>query len=163
MIKVELEMQGLQDLEKRLKALNGKEIECGFLGGEHSQANMPYAALADMLEFGTRANNHGYAIPPRPAFTALINSLQASHLAYELEVDKHYRDFVEGTTTTPHKIISTSGEHITGRHKETMYNWFSSGTQNTTNAQMTIDFKGHGMPFIDTGELIESVSYQETK
>lgn len=159
-LKAKLDTSGIKDLRRRLRKLNGKSIEWGFLEGTHSTADMTYAALAEILEYGTRSNNHGYAIPPRPAFRSLITKLQTSHAAYEAEVGKHYSDFIEGRTKTPYKIFTESGEHVVGRHKDTMYSWVSDGSINQDNSEITIEMKGFNMPFVESSELVQNVTYK---
>jgi hypothetical protein len=60
----------------------------------------------------------------------------------------------------PYKIFEVSGEHLVDRHGDTMYNWLSSGTMNNDNAETTVGLKGFNMPFVESGELIESISYR---
>lgn len=159
-LKSELDLSGLTDLKKRLKKLDKKQLEWGFLEGNHSQADMSYAALAGILEWGARSSKGGWAIPPRPAFTNLVNSLESSHKAYELAVQKLYTEFVLGQTKSPDRILKASGEHITSRHENTMEYWIVGGSQYTSNAPLTVELKGFDQPFMDTGELVQNITYK---
>jgi len=153
-LKVSLDKSGIKDLRKKLQKLHKRELDWGFFEGFHSKAQMPYAELAAILEYGTDS------IPPRPAFGSLVNSLEASHIAYEMDVTKPFKDYLERDMSDPYKIFEVSGEHLVDRHGDTMYNWLSSGTMNNDNAETTVGLKGFNMPFVESGELIESISYR---
>ena len=157
-MKAHLDLSGIKKLKSKLKKLENKEVEWGFLGGQHSTADMTYAALAWLLEEGSRSSEGGYAIPPRPAFKQLISQLRTSHVAYEQEVSNAYRQFLEGGNH--HQILRESGEYLTQRHKDTMTSWLVSGSQNQHNAPLTIELKGFDMPFVESGELVQNVTYQ---
>lgn len=154
-----LDLSGINSLKKKVKALNNRAVEWGFLGGTHTGSGLNFATLASFLEYGG-VNNHGYTVPPRPAFGVLINELRASSAAYEMEIGKAFGDYLLGDNASPEVVLKISGEHLVSRHQDTMYNWLSGGTQNTDNSAMTISMKGFNMPFVETGELIQSVSYR---
>ncbi len=154
-----LDTSGIKDLKKRVQKLNGRSVDWGFLEGTHQGSGLTYASLASILEYGA-VNNNGNTIPPRPAFGDFVNSLQASHKQYELAVQKHFGDYVEDKVGSPEKILEVSGEHLTSRHKTRMEFWIVGGSQNTSNAPMTVSLKGFNQPFVDSGELVESVDYR---
>ncbi len=158
-MKSHLDLSGLKSLHKKLSTLESKEVEWGFLEGNHSTAKMPYAELASMLEWGTRGAS-GYVIPPRPAFTDLTSKLRTSHIRYESVVKHHFANFLENPNESPYKIWNISGEHLKGRYQESMEFWVINGSQNTSNAPFTVEMKGFDQPYVDTGELIQNVQYK---
>lgn len=154
-----LDVSGLKELKGRMKKLQGRSVDWGFLGGTHAGSGLTYASLASILEYGA-VNNNGNTIPPRPAFGDFVNNLEASHKQYELAVQKPFSDYVEGKVSTPEKILDTSGQHLTSRHQTKMEFWIVSGSDNTSNAPLTVSLKGFNQPFVDSGELVESVDYR---
>lgn len=160
-VSYKLETKGLDELKKNVKKLDKRSIDWGFLEGTHSGSGLTYASLASILEYGA-INNNGNSIPPRPAFGDFVNSLQASPKQYELAVQKHFSDLVTGAVKTPEKILEVSGEHLTSRHKTKMEYWIVGGSSNIRNAPLTVSLKGFNQPFVDSGELVESVDYRKT-
>lgn len=154
-----LETGDLKELKGRMKKLKGRSVDWGFLEGTHQGSGLTNASLASILEYGA-VNNNGNEIPPRPAFGDFVNSLEASHKQYELAVQKHYSDYVTGKVQTPERILDVSGEHLTSRHKTKMEFWIVGGSDNTSNAPLTVSLKGFNQPFVDSGELVESVDYR---
>lgn len=155
-----LETKGLDELKKNVKKLHGKSIDWGFLGGTHQGSGLTYASLASILENGA-INNSGNTIPPRPAFGDLVNGLQASTKQLELALQKPFSDLVTGASNNPDEILDTAGGHLTSRHKAKMEFWIVGGSQNTSNAPLTVSLKGFNQPFVDSGELVESVDYRK--
>jgi len=154
-MKAHLDLSGIKKLKNKLQKLEQTEVEWGFLSGQHSKAEISYASLAWLLEEG---NNK---IPPRPAFKQTVAGLRTSHVAYEAEVKHFYKNFLEGTGSA-YGIAQASGKHVTETHKDTMYNWVIDGVANQHNAPETISLKGFDMPFVETGELIQNVTYKIT-
>lgn len=158
-VKVSLDMSGLKSLKKNLNKLGSSTVSWGFFGGHHSEADMSYAALAWLLEEGTRSSNHGYAIPPRPAFKQMLSELRTNHKGYEYDTAYAYKGFLEGATD--YKVILTaSGEYLSGYHQDTMYNWVTDGLNAQHNSPVTVGLKGFDRPFVETGELIQNVAYR---
>lgn len=151
-----LETKGLDDLKKNVKKLHGKSVDWGFLGGTHQGSGLTYASLASILELGIPRK-----IPSRPAFGELINSLQASNKQLELVLQKPFSDFVTGNVKTPDRILEAAGTHLTSRHKNKMEYWIVGGSKSNDNADDTIALKGFNQPFVETGELVESVDYRK--
>ncbi|MBG23656.1 MAG: hypothetical protein CMF22_10060 [Idiomarinaceae bacterium] len=154
-MKAVLDLSGLRDLEKDLTKLESKHVEWGFLSGEHSTAEMSYAELAWMLEDGTDK------IPPRPAFRDMIAGLITSHKAFEYEIKDEMQRLVYGMGN-PYNVHKASGEYLKALYTDTMVSWFSDGSMNRQNSKVTKAIKGHAMPYVWTGELVQNVEYQIT-
>lgn len=160
-MKSHLDMSGLKALEKKLKDLERNQVEFGYPegSGQHSDAKMPYAELATILEWGAR-NENGYTIPPRPAFRQTIQDLKTSHSEFESEVRPYFKAFLENKSQGPMPLVKASAGHVTGRYQYTMEFWYIEGNKNNRNAPLTTALKGHNMPYVDTGELIRNANYR---
>lgn len=159
-IKTELDTSGLKRIREKFKRLEKSEIKWGFFGGEHSTADMSYAALAYLLELGRPGTSDTNAIPPRPAFRQSIQSLRLSE-SFDKVLAKALGEYIKSSgQLSPDAFLKASGEYAQEEYQFTMTNWINVGTVYRHNAPMTIDLKGKDQPFVDTGELVQNVSYQ---
>ena len=159
-MKSTLDLSGIKKHKSKMKSLESKEVEWGFLEGQHSKADMSYAALAALLEYGSRNPEGGYHIPPRPAFRDLIAKLRTNHKQFELVVQGELSKFIEKPLENPNKLLQLSGQHLVNRYQNNMEFWLVSGSKNTHNAPYTIEMKGFDQPFVETGELIDNVKFK---
>ena len=154
-MKTHLDMSGIVELEKKLAALESKQVDWGYVnGGIHSKAGIPYANLAMLLEYG------GFNIPSRPAFRDSIERLKSNHTAFEFFVQPEVNKYLLSKSQNPHNILKVSGEYLSDRYKGSMEDWVLNGSQNRSNARTTTDLKGFNQPFVETGELISHVDYR---
>ena len=163
-MKSTLDLSGIKKLESKLNKLKTKEVDFGYFQstGTHSTAKMPYASLAWILEEGTRSNEGGYAIPPRPALKDLASKLRTSHTEFETEMTPFYKTFLENESQSEISLVRNAAEHLKGRYQYNMEFWYIEGSKNTRNAPLTLALKGHNRPYEDTGELIANADYRIT-
>lgn len=159
-MKSTLDLSGLHKHKRRMKHLESKTVEWGFLSGNHSTAEMSYAQLAATLEYGTRSSQGNWHIPPRPAFRTMIDRMKVAQRAFVMEVDSYLRDYMESDNKSPDLLLNKTGKYLQELHQDTMRDWVSTGSQYRNNARETIDQKGFNMPFVYSGELINNVKYQ---
>lgn len=151
----ELNLSGLDHLEKKLKNLSKKEVEWGYPDGAgmHSQAKLPYATVAAMQEWGTKK------IPSRPALRETVQDLKTAKYEFTKELAPYYKVFLEQKTQTDTLLVNASGHHLVGRYQNKMMFWYVDGSKNNRNAPLTYFFKGHAMPYVDSGELIRNATF----
>lgn len=157
---VSVDLSGLKKLKKDLKKLESQTVEWGFLYGTHSKADMSFAALAWLLEEGSRSNSGGWSIPPRPAFKSTISTIQHSP-SFEHEMSKKVGNYIYGKSSSTY-LMNELGDFAVDLHKDTMLSWITSGSQNRHNSPVTISIKGFDKPFTETGELVQNVKYRIT-
>ena len=159
-MKSTLDLSGIKKHKSKMKSLESKEVEWGFLEGQHSKADMSYAALAALLEYGTKTPEGKWHIPPRPAFRDLIAQMRTAQAAFVFEMEKHVQGYFEKDNPSAELLLTKTGQYLKSRHQDTMRNWLSSGSQYQDNAEETIDLKGFNMPFVYTGELVDNVKFK---
>ena len=157
---VSSDFKGIAALKRKLRRLEAKKIEWGFLEGQHSEADMTYAALAWMLEMGVRQENGtGWEIPPRPAFRQSIQELRVKG-GFERHAKPYLRAYLSpsgGGNIQP--FLDSSGKFLANSYKDSMINWRFNGSAYRHNAKLTIQLKGFDRPYVETGELTQNVQY----
>lgn len=160
-VKTELNVDGLKHLKQKLNRIRGSKVEWGFLGGEHSTADMSYAALAWLLETGRRSvSGSGWDIPPRPAFRQSIEEIAlGSSLEQSLSgMLGHYLS--PSSNVSSNAFLEATGKFLSQSYEESMVNWRFNGIAYNHNAPMTVALKGFDRPFVETGELTMNVEYK---
>lgn len=154
-MKAHLNLSGLKKLEQKLVALESKKVEWGYVTpGIHSQAGIPYANLAKLLEYG------GFNIPSRPAFRDHVQKLMTSDVAFKHFVQPSVNKYLSGPSNNPTAIFNTAGGYLAEMYKGSMEDWVLNGSQYRNNHRTTIDLKGFNQPFVESGELISHVNYR---
>ena len=155
-MKVHLDTSGIKKLKSKLRSLSNKKVDWGYPegAGEYSTADMPYAELASMLEWGVRGR-----IPPRPALRESIEDLQVNRKDFENNIEPYIKDFLISETGSADKVANKSGEYLKESYQHKMEFWYIEGSQNKHNAPLTKALKGHDRPYIDTGELIKNATF----
>lgn len=156
-MKSTLDLSGLKSHLKHMKALEIKSADVGYFSGRHSKANMSYAELAALLEYGSRSSQGGYAIPPRPALRDLASKMRASSAEFEADLSKVIMSYIENNSASTSYLMNETANHFKKRYQYNMYNWRYVGSQNKNNAPLTIALKGFNRPYEETGELIRNV------
>lgn len=158
-VSTKLDMSGLKEIKKKLGNLERDKVEWGFLGGTHSQANIPYASIAWELEFGGKSSD-GYIIPPRPAFRESIQELRLSN-GFKDYVRVSFSKYLHGpSSTSPKHFLEDCGEYLKESYRSSMANWHTEGSQNRSNAPWTIKEKGFDQPYVESGELLQNVKFR---
>lgn len=153
-MRTHLDMSGIAELEKKLAALESKQVDWGYVnGGIHSKAGIPYANLAMLLEYG------GFNIPSRPAFRDSIERLKSNHLRFESSVKPFLGQYLIDKKSLQ-SVLGIAGTHLSNRYSESMEYWVINGSDNRDNKDSTIAIKGFNQPFVETGELISHVDYR---
>lgn len=159
--KVSKDVKGLNNLKKKMRVLEQKEVHWGFLSGSHSQADMSYAALAFLLEVGRRNEaGSGWDIPPRPAFRQSVSILRQSESFKKMLSGGLSTYLTEEGTGALSGFLDRTGRYLQNSYEESMINWKVNGTMYQHNRPMTIRLKGFDQPYVETGELTQNVQYQ---
>lgn len=132
----------LRDIADKLR--DGGSVRVGFLEGATYPDGKPVAMIAAINEFGAP----GAGIPPRPFFRNMIaeKSGEWPQAVADLVVENDY-DFG--------KFAPLIGEAITGQLRQSIVD-----TNEPPNAPSTIRKKGHAKPLVDSGHMLNSVSYE---
>lgn len=132
-------------LEKISRLIGGGGfVRVGFLESATYPGGTPVAMVAVMLDLGAPAAG----IPPRPFFRNMI-------------VDKspEWGSAIGGLLTANNydieKVLSLAGEAIAGQLRQSIVD-----TNSPPLAESTIRRKGHSKPLVDTGHMLQSVSYE---
>jgi hypothetical protein len=122
----------------------GGGVRVGFLENATYPGGKPVAMIAAIQEFGAPAAG----IPPRPFFRNMIadKSPEWGSAIGQLMVSQNYD--VE-------RVLSMAGEAIAGQLRQSIVD-----TNSPPLAESTIARKGHSKPLIDTGHMLQSVSYE---
>lgn len=156
---VKVNKKGLKRVKRQVAKVRQKRVKVGYLGGTHSTANMPYAQLAAILEYGAALDN-GAVIPPRPAlrqFGFRWDYVYKQQFLNDIRFD--FESVLTGKSTAD-SLMKISGERLKTNYQEIMRTWISGGSQNRHNAGLTIQLKGFDKPFVETGELIANAKYE---
>ena len=132
----------LQDLAKKL---GGGSVEVGFMEGATYPDGTPVAAVAFWNEFG----HEGPApAPPRPFFRSMI-AKESSGWATKMA------SLAKVTNFDGPKVLALLGEDISGALRDSI----TSLTEPAL-APRTIKAKGFAKPLVDTGHMLNSVTYR---
>jgi hypothetical protein len=132
-------LQAMMDL-----ATNASSVRIGFLAEATYPDGKPVAMIAAIQEFGApRAG-----IPPRPFFRNMIAAKQG-------EWPKAVANLLKANGYDALRTLQQTGEAIAGQLRESVIN-----TNAPPLAPATIRRKGFAKPLVDTGHLLNSISYQ---
>jgi hypothetical protein len=132
----------LRDIGKKA----GAKLEIGFLEGSTAGDNGESAAeIAAYQEYGTSN------IPARPFFSTCVNQNRKNWTTLLAPALKNAKFDGE-------KALDIIGNQAKGDLQETMREW-----DTPPNAPSTVKAKGFNDPLIDTGNLLDAVSFKVTK
>ena len=141
-------LKGLEDLSLNI---NSVSISIGFSKGKVHYSGLTYAALASILENGTRDGR----IPPRPY---LERSSQIAVRRLNSEVREALRDiFVTGMSTSKTHIASQLKPIAEEAVEQTKKIIFNGSNLVVGNRLKTIQNKGRDRPWVRTGDLISNL------
>lgn len=156
-------VDGLADMQETLKILNGKKVRVGVLNGKH-------AWLAGIHEYGCR-------IPVTPKMRAYLHSI-GIHLRKDTKViiipersflragfdakkegvarksDKVLPDVIKGTMSTDEYL------KMVGLTLSTQIKKFARDLKDPPNSAVTVKQKGSSNPLVDTGDMINGITYK---
>ena len=132
----------LEEIAKRLK--KGAVVKVGFLEGATYPDGTSVAMIAALNEFGVPS--HGQ--PPRPA---IRNMVAAKKNEWPAAVEK----LLEQTDYDAEKTLTLMGEGIAGQLRQSI-----SEIMEPPLAPSTIRRKHSEKPWIETGNLLQSVDYE---
>lgn len=132
----------LRDIADKLR--DGGSVRVGFLENATYPDGEPVAMIAAIQEFGAPAAG----IPPRPFFRNMIaeKSGEWPKAIADLMIENDYDFSVVGPLV---------GEAISGQLRQSIVD-----TNEPPNAPSTIRKKGHAKPLVDSGMMLQSVSYE---
>jgi hypothetical protein len=133
-------------LEEIARSMRGGAVSVGFMDGATYPDGTPVAAVAFWDEYG-----NGRGSPPRPFFRNMIADESPTWARKMSGLAKAY-DYDAS------KVFALMGEDIKGALQQSI-NSFTTPQL----AQSTIDAKGFAKPLIDTGQMVNSISYEVTE
>ncbi len=134
-----------RNLQKKLEKISGSknlELRAGFLGGKYEDGeSVPKVAIDN--EFGDPSKRR----PPRPFFRIAIAKNKQDWLKMPGALIKRGATAQEALNITGHKMADDIQASIRELRTPKL-------------AQATIDAKGFDKPLIDTGQMLNSVSWE---
>lgn len=129
------------------RAFGGHVVRVGFPAGPTEEDGTPVALVAAVHEFGSTARN----IPER----SFLRSSVRENIAKYIKINKgNLQRVVNGKIRMRH-ALELLGQVAAGDVKRTIRNGDFAPLQ-----QATIDRKGSSKPLIDTGMMLQSVTYE---
>lgn len=150
-------------MKKSLESLNGKKINVGVLEGEH-------AWLASIHEYGCKIPVtpkmrawFAYQGFPLKKTTTVITIPERSFL--RTGFDTHNKEVVEKVEQTmPDVLVGTLSVEkyceIIGLLLASKIKDYARDLKNPPNSTMTTQMKGSSNPLVDTGSMIEGITYE---
>lgn len=123
--------------------LSSRQVKVGLLDGSTYPDGTPVPMVAAVNEFGNPANNQ----PPRPFFRNAISE-------HEAEWGEKMAALIEGGLAVD-DALSTLGEIISDDIRESIRK-----LETPALSPVTVAKKGFSKPLIDTGNMLNSVSYE---
>ena len=163
-IKVKTTKNEFPRMEKTMRSLNGRRVKCGAIGGgEH-------AWLAGIHEYGCRipvtpkmrAYLHNKGLHLKESTTEIViperSFLRAGfdehHQKVENKVDRTLPDVLAGTMSKE-QFLETIGILLSSKIKD-----YARDLSKPANHPFTVEQKGSSNPLVDTGAMIESITYE---
>lgn len=138
---------GAEGLSKALEEIAEKmsgEVQVGFMNGATYPDGTPVAAVAFWNEFGVPSHNQ----PPRPFFRQMIASESPS---WGPKVAK----MAKATDFDGQKVLGLMGEDIKGALQQSINDFVTPAIKSST-----ANAKGFDKPLIDTGHMLNSITYE---
>ncbi len=134
-------MKALRDIAERM---GGGSVEVGFMDAATYPDGTPVAAVAFWNEFGTSD------IPPRPFFRGMIARESTTWPGKMAALAK--------SSGNAEQVLGALGADIKGALQQSI-----NDMSTPANAQSTEDAKGFNKPLIDTGVMINSITFKVNK
>ena len=150
-------------MEQSIKSLSGKKVKVGVLGGEH-------AWLAGIHEYGCKIPVtpkmrawFAYQGFPLKKSTTVITIPERSFL--RAGFDEHHRDVLKKADMLiplllDGRVSQQDMFEMVGETLATKIKTYARSLNNPPNADMTVERKGKSNPLVDTGTMIESITYE---
>lgn len=148
-VKVIEQDRGFNRAVRGLELLKGREIHIGFWDGPVEENGTAVVDIAAYNEFGTRS------IPSRP-FMQMTSDIYKDETMKQAEA--MVGRVIDGNLTVD-VLLKTLGEFYSNKMKLTIR---QAKTWAVPNAAATIARKGSTSPLIDTGRMLNSVTYEIT-
>ena len=132
----------LQGMARRLKG--GSVVKVGFFENATYPDGTPVALIAAIQNFGAPARG----IPPRPFFSNMVRDKSPAW------GDK-LAAVLKSTNYDGEKALTLMGEGIAGQLRESI-----EQTNAPPLADATVKAKGFAKPLVDTGHMLNSISYE---
>ena len=134
--------EALQKLSGQLAS--GKSVRVGFLENATYSNGTPVAMIAAIQDFGApRAG-----IPPRPFFRNMIAAKKGEWPAAIAKL-------LKANNNDAHKTLELVGQAVAGQLRQSIID-----TNSPPLAPATIARKGFDKPLVDTGHMLNSISYE---
>jgi len=136
------------DMFKAVEEIGASEVVVGFANKTHKNSNLRIAQLAYLMERGSPAAN----LPARPFFfPGLLNARQEIK-----SLSKYYG----ALAALGNRGAVTNGLDAIGRAAVNSIRRKLLSGPFAPLAPATVKAKGHDIPLIDTGEMLESITYR---
>lgn len=132
-------------LEEIARSMGGGAVSVGFMAGATYSDGTSVAAVAYQNEFGSSTQ------PPRPFFRRMIAAESPSW-------GRKMAGLAKATNYDGARVLDMMGEDISGALKQSINDFATPAL-----AQSTVDAKGFAKPLIDTGHMINSITYKVDK
>ena len=135
---------------KRVSEMKRGTVRVGVMGDAGDENGVSLAEIAAFHEFGTST------IPER----SFLRSTFYGHAAEGLRMmcEKLSKAIVEGKLDEP-RALGLLGTWAVAEVKKTIVNRQTTGPEDQALAAATIAAKGSSLPLVDTGQLINSITY----
>lgn len=137
-------MKALEDIARKM---GGGGVSVGFMEGATYPDGTPVAAVAFWNEYGNPSQNR----PPRPFFREMIAAESPSW-------PEKMAKLAKATDFDGKKVLGMMGEDVKGALQQSITSF-----ETPPLAPSTIEKKGNGKPLIDTGHMLQSITYEVNK
>lgn len=137
-------MKALEDIARKM---GGGGVSVGFMEGATYPDGTPVAAVAFWNEYGNPLQNR----PPRPFFREMIAAESPSW-------PEKMAKLAKATDFDGKKVLGMMGEDVKGALQQSITSF-----ETPPLASSTIEKKGNGKPLIDTGHMLQSITYEVNK
>jgi hypothetical protein len=131
------------ELLKRINKIDRAKLEIGVLGESGSEILL----RANVNEFGAPSRN----IPERPFIRGAIDKYGKDIQQFSEDLIMRYLE----SEVSFDVCVKTIGEYVVGKIQKYMVD-----LQDPPNKPATIENKGSSNPLIDTGQLLQSITYR---
>jgi len=145
----------LDKLAKKFKELQNQYVEIGYFDNEmHSEAEMSYASLMTILEFGSPENN----IPARYPFHQVAHTkLPSDNAGVKKAIKDHLKNIMGKSDSSD--LLAYIGKY----YQKELKAIFGDTSRLEPNAPATVAIKGRNEPLVDTQELRDNLGYRTSK
>ena len=143
---------GWKRIVRKSNFINGKEIKAGVLASAGNEANgKPIAQVASWNEYGTPSTpRRPWSVPARP-FLAISTD---ENNGWKDESEKAFKKILGGS-----EVMSALND-VGKKMQKDIEKVIGDNSKLTPNKPSTILKKGHDLPLIDSGKLLDAISYE---